>query len=312
MVQEGTRIVPNAASALAVGLALKRLRFGVVNCSWLIACSLMIHLIIWSLIAMSDLHVPVTIRTQIAMEAELPLPTRASDTQMFDPLAPNAPIVTELPAAEVAKPAQPTHTTVIIRTKWDRLFELIWSMSGGFGKLAMLVMLPLVLAGVLLGAGSATPGIDRTVSAFAWSVALGVFVLPIGSALELPWGGGPFTSYDDMLQNHALFSIPNAALYMVMPLVCMAGCGVTAIRFSLGVEAGMPDPEHMFDPELEAEVGSIRATSLHGGRAAGALKTAFGETAPIVPNAPAPPAPAATTAKRMKDPQPGNAPRRLI
>ncbi|MCA9295267.1 MAG: hypothetical protein KC983_02095 [Phycisphaerales bacterium] len=304
--------MPNAASAQAVGLALKRLRFGVVNCSWLVACSLMIHLIVWSLIAMSDLHVPVTIRTQIAMEVESPLPTRASDTQMFDPLAPNAPIVTELPTPEQAKPSKPTHTTVVIRSKWDRLFELIWSMSGGFGKLAMLVMLPLVLAGVLLGAGSATPGIDRTVSAFAWSVALGVLVLPVGSALELPWGAGPFTSYDDMLQNYAAFSIPNAALFMVLPLVCMAGCAVTAIRFSLGVEAGMPDPEHMFDPELEAEAGNIRATSLHGGRAAGALKTAFGDAAPAVPIAPAPPAPKPETGKRIKDPQPGNAPRRLI
>jgi len=289
-----------------VGIALRRLRFGVVNCSWFVALALMSHILIWSLVAMTDLCEPITVRTLDENAAIIAVAEPVEkDPTLFDPLAPNSLAVDQLPEAYDGEPlAAPTTATV--RSKWDRVFELVWNMSGGFGSLAVLVMMPLVLAGVLLGAGSATPGVDKTVSAFTWTVLLCVVVLPVGSVINLPWGAGPFGQYETILDQSGTITVPNVALYLVLPLVSIAACAIASVRFSLGVSAGVSLPEHVFDAALEAEAGNIRATSLHGGRAAGALKSTLPTGAGSGTTA------AANDGPRITDPQPGDAPRRLI
>ncbi|MEM7228759.1 MAG: hypothetical protein AAF432_08085 [Planctomycetota bacterium] len=295
------------ASAQAVGMALKRLRFGVINCTWVVAASLMVHLLIWTLVSMTSLTEGEVIRTQVLNDAAQTLPTNISEPRTFDPLATNTAAVEELPVELQEEPPTPEYTALEIRSKWDRLFELMWSMSGGFGKLAMIVMIPLVLTGVLLCAGSATPGVDRTVSSFAWTVAVSVLVLPIGNALELPWGNGPFCSYEFLMETGQEFNTVTAALYLLLPLVCIVGAAVAAVRFNMGVEAGVPEADYWIDPELEAEASGIKATSLHGGRAAGALKSTITHeeaAAPIMPAA------APATPPRAKAPKPAKAPKK--
>jgi hypothetical protein len=67
------------------------------------------------------------------------------------------------------------------------------------------------------------------------------------------------------------------------------------------------------DPELENEISKIKPGSLHGGRAAGALRTTMSEETTLgSPLTAAPPPKETPSMPRARDISPGEAPKRLI
>jgi hypothetical protein len=152
--------------------------------------------------------------------------------------------------------------------------------AGSIGTLAMVALIPLLAVGVMLGAGSATPGVDKTVSAFCWCLLLALLILPVGGSLGLALSGGVFSNYSeiclaaDAARNG---SVDHIALvyygrYLVIPIMCIIGATLVGLKFGAGVELGLvPWDEVDYDPTVEGEASGVKPSSLMGGRAGGAL-----------------------------------------
>jgi hypothetical protein len=165
----------------------------------------------------------------------------------------------------------------------------------------------------LLGASSATSGVDKTVSAFGWSLVVALLALPIGEFASLPWRDGGFWSYAHLTAQLDAGASTKAVIflaqYLLLPAACLLGIALVGNRFSAGVELGLMRKEMLrLDPALEQEAGNIKPSSLHGGRTAGAMRQAEQAGASEV---------AAAGSREQRSPsitQPsaGEAPKRLI
>jgi hypothetical protein len=307
--------------------ALSRLRTGVCLCCWVVVLSLITQLLIWGVASFMDVrfsvlqeHVePAKVISAAAAEREQPLGSPDAH-----PL--------ESPAEAKSDAGIPSPNPNIMATKYDRIMTLASDLAMSAGTIAMILALPMLMVGVLLASGSATPGVDKVVSAFMWSLVVTMLVLPIGQHIGLPWTHGGLVSYhsmtqavDEQMADGRWGSATFYGRFCVLPLTCLIGVAMIALRFSGGVQAGIIPKEDMrLDPTLEREAANMKATSLIGGRAGAALRN-LTPTAPLQPQSPmanaAQPAPSLTavTANGQGEIKPGmlqavagEAPRRLI
>ena len=258
----------------SISIALGRLRGGTHLACWLLGLALLVHVVVWAMTSYTDLRYANSSAAEgapkVVVQPELTL-SEAADAQ--------TPVVTE--------PA-PRHVG-----KSDRAFRAAASVSGGLGTLAMILLVPLLGLGVTVAAGSATPGVEHTVSAFAWSLILGVLVLPVGVMMGTLPNWSSFTSYDALIAQVEAYRQGAAdapgfvafyGRFLLIPLTAIVGCILIGVRFSAGVEAARMPREPILDPVLEAEAANIATTSLHGsgGRTAGALRKIGNESEPVV------------------------------
>jgi hypothetical protein len=178
------------------------------------------------------------------------------------------------PTAEKTGPDKPAEMPRRI-SKWDRVFAASVELSGGAGKLALLLLMPLVGMGVLLGAGSATQGVEKSVSAFAWAVGVGLLALPLGRMLGLAWEEGALASYATIIEGVESQSVASLAVHLMLPATCIVALALVGLKFSDATEAALLMPEHHFDQTLEKEASNVKAGSLIGGRGAAALSIAL-------------------------------------
>jgi hypothetical protein len=154
------------------------------------------------------------------------------------------------------------------------------------------------------------------VSAFGWALLVGLLVMPIGAYVNLPWADGALWSYgglttvlDERVATDEAGGLPIVfyARYLVLPVVCVIGIALVGMRFSAGVEAGLLMKENFrLDPALEQEAANMKPSSLHGGRAAAAMRQTVGE---VGADASSIPASGGATVRQLS---PGEAPKRLI
>jgi hypothetical protein len=260
-----------------VSQALSRLRRGVTVCCWVAGLSLVAQLLVWGTATFMDVR-------HKALEDAAPPGQIVSAEASQSHAKSNGPLVVNATekAAEAAESAPIDLNR--IRTSNDRVMEVISATAMSAGTLAIILVLPLLALGVLLGAGSATPGIDHSVSAFMWSLLVAVLVLPLGHVVGLPWNEGALASYSymtgevDRVMTEGSESWGNASFYCrfaLLPLACVVGVTMIGLRFGAGVHAGiMPKEDMRLDPVLEKEAGNIKASSLHAGRAGAALRAA--------------------------------------
>jgi len=171
---------------------------------------------------------------------------------------------------------------------WDAWMRGGCNFGAAAGVMGAVALLPLIGLGVLLAAGAATDGVERTSGAFVWTLVLLMLSLPWSIAFEAVPFNGMFCAYTTVVERvveyRALADSSSGAdmttLIMFygksLALPVAACCGVTAIglRFRAGVEAGLfPKEDYRLDPEIEEEVSRIKSSSLvgGGGRSAGAL-----------------------------------------
>ena len=293
-----------------VSLAFSRLRRSVNVCCWIIACSLLCQLLIWCFATF----------TQVRFESiQAKATPGAIVISREKPNAQPAPILVNTGTASEQtgpenKPVDPNR----VMSKLDPIFSHANALALSAGTIAMLVLLPLIAVGLLLGVTSATNGVENTVSAFVWSLVVGLFVLPVGEHINLPWQQGALTTYPFMIKQvdlslagsqEALASATFYARFALLPLVCVCAVAIIGLRFNVGVGSGIIPRENLrLDPALEKEVANIKVGSLHGGRAAGALRAA-GMAPAAAERKPMPtPAAAGTAVAASAD----EAPRRLI
>ncbi|MDY7107457.1 MAG: hypothetical protein SYC29_02365 [Planctomycetota bacterium] len=285
----------------SVSLALGRLRSGVMLCCWLIAIALVAQTMIWALVSFTGMR-----WTELSAESEPPLIVKAEET---DAQRIRSPLAAEEEADEAREPVDPNR----VLTKYDRILAMTSSLAAGFGTLAVLALVPTIALGVLLGASSATSGVDKTVSAFGWSLVVALLALPVSEFASLPWREGGLWSYAHLTAQIDAGVSTNAvvflAQYLLLPGACLLGIAIVGLRFGAGVELGLMRKEMLrLDPALEQEAGNIRPSSLHGGRTAGAMRravksgppTASGQASSEDDDAP------------IGQPSPGKPPRRLI
>lgn len=313
-----------------VGIALARLRRGVLVCCWLIALSLIAQLLVWATAMFTDVR-----HQTILVQASAPLIVNQAEKA-----SQNSPAISTSDKSEpVATVARTTPAATGIKvpdanrvpSKYDRMMKTASDFAAGIGMLAIIALLPLLAVGAIMGAGSATPGVEHAVSAFTWSIILAMLILPLGEMIGLPVKEGALYVYSNMThQVNAAHSVDDGwasptfyARFAVLPLACIVAVAIIGLRFCAGVQAGMPVVENMkLDPVLEREAANMSPSSLHGGRGAAALRgVALGNgngnghnTAPASPprqmvaaGAGAPP-----PGPGMMQPSPGVAPKRLI
>lgn len=281
----------------SIALALSRLRTAVVLCCCMIGFALCVQLVIWSLAAYTDLRFETN--HEPAIEAEPRVVMAESPRQQR---------IRELREAELGIDLSPEPDTVPTPPqqatgRMDAAFAAIYNLAGGVGHCAMLAILPLMMVSVMLAAGSATPGIDRVVSSLAWALVAAALILPLGGIFHMPWEGGALSSYAQMTStvdavnnasatpapapsddtplgalnnendlqqiNHRSSSLTMHLRFGMLPLACIVGIVLVALRFCSGVEAGIESMR--LDPALERETSNIALSSLHTGRGAAVL-----------------------------------------
>lgn len=266
----------------SIGLALGRLRIAVVTCCWIVGLALALQLVVWSLSAYTQMRFTNQEETTAASEptvvvAESPRQQRIRQAREAD-------MGVELGADEtaLAEPARVFSST-------DATFAATYNLVTGIGRCAMLALIPLMMVGVMLSAGSATPGVDRVVSSLTWAMVVAVLVLPLGGAFSLPWDAGALTSYEHMTSTvdrveqasetgnqDGASSLAMHSRFGLLPLACLVGVTLVGLRFCSGVEAGILAGENMrLDPALEREAANISPSSLHAGRSTGVLNQAM-------------------------------------
>jgi hypothetical protein len=213
-------------------------------------------------------------------------------------------------------------------TKYDRLFGTLAAISGGIAALAVLIITPLVTMGVLLAAASATSGVERTISAFGWSLIIGLLILSFGGVIGLPWQDGALWSYTHLTSaveahiNSVGPITPTDSLgltvlsrYLLLPVACLIGVAMVGAQFRSGVKAGLLRKENLsLDPTLEQEAHGVVPGSLHGAPGVNALERVVSAPGAPIPAAAQVPAPTPTrpvTPLLPAEPDP-EMPKRLI
>lgn len=303
-----------------ISAALSRLRGWVCLCCWVVALSLVTQLVIWGVASFMDVRytilevhaVPAAVVSAGDVAGE---PTESPDVHPVD-----SPLETKAGAAAAPNPNRVT-------TKYDHIMHCASDFAMSAGVIAMVFMIPMLMVGVMLSAGSATPGIDNVVSSFMWSLVVALLVLPVGRLVGLPWNHGGLVPYEYMTPQVDVQMVPGKwgspifhARFMLLPLACVFGVGMIGFRFSLGVVSGIIPREDMrLDPALEREAGNLKVTSLIGGRTSAALRNVSPVAPLTAPAAPIVPAVTAVTTGGASEIKPGmlqanagDAPRRLI
>lgn len=293
----------SASSHQYVSAAMRRLRVGVLLSCWIIGLALIVQIVVWSLATCTDLRYhSIEDQSEVPLIVSAPATAAATDSTSAD-------------WSEEDEHTPPDPNRVL--SKFDQIFETTIKLTGGLGKIAMLALGALLTVGILLAAGSATPGVERVVSAFTCMIVVAVLVLPFGTMLNLPWDYGALSPYGSMVESidrvdangWMVTAVALDVQFMLMPAVCLIAVILVGLRFAAGVEAALVRPDLKLDPALEAEIAKIKATSLHGGsRAAGALNDVV-----KTPDTPAPaPTPAPQNIPSARHVSPGEAPQRII
>lgn len=267
----------------SVGLALNRLRLGVAACCWIIGLALALQVVIWSLVSYTEMRY--ASEGESVVETETPaVVTAESPRQQRIREAREAEMGIELTSTPEVTPVEPVYSTT------DGIFATLVDSAGGIGRFAMLALLPLMMVGVVLSAGSATPGVDRVVSALIWGLIAAAFILPFGSigggTFGMPWDHGGLSTYEHMTgwvdrvnaddPEQAASSLVFHARLCLLPIACIVAITLVGLRFCSGVEAGVLAAESMrLDPALEREAANISPSSLHSGRSSSAFSQAL-------------------------------------
>jgi hypothetical protein len=308
----------------SIGLAMGRLKRGVLACCWIAALSLLAQIVVWSLATFTDMR----------YEASSAAPVAPSDVivQREPPKKAGLP--------PIRQPSDDAPSANRLRTDVSLVSASLGAYDGTFRQV---VGVANITTGVMLAAGAATPGVEKIVTAMNWSLVIAALTLPIAAVFQLDGLAGAMVDYGTMTnavdaahtaENQALLdevtasSAPegdgaadattaaSAAMergtvmfylrHLLLPITCIIGLACIGMRFSAGVEAAIIRSDYRLDPMLEREAANIKASSLHGGgRSAAALGGAMGGPAGATAAGPSP-------SQSATQVSPGIAPRRII
>lgn len=266
------RAALSAAAAAAqphVSSALRHLRWGVTASGLALALCLAAQLLIWGFVHFTD------VRHQELKPVEreqAPLTVVNSSGRM--------PIQVEQPEVEGGAPVNVVPSTGAIVL--EQASELVQTV----GVFAGVILFVMMFQGVVVAGGARVPGVEQAVTAGTWALVLVM--------LAMPWRGffpdmtypGVFQSLDGLagaseaLRSGGPESMGGPAFYgmfLILPLLMIAGCAAVVLRFRAGVEAGViVTHASQLDEKLEREIRERKLGELSKPRAVGALNQAIG------------------------------------
>lgn len=173
----------------------------------------------------------------------------------------------------------------------DRALKLGVQIASTAGVIGTVWLMMLTMLGVVVGAGASVPGVERAVTASAWSIVLAIVCLPLKDLLpSMPWGG-VFGSYATMTAASEAVRAGGGgavlhAMFVGLPMVALVGAVCIGVWFRTGVERGMLlTTVQQIDEALERELTVVRTRGVaaKAPRAMGALTKTIGEPAGIPP-----------------------------
>lgn len=167
----------------------------------------------------------------------------------------------------------------------DTAMRRISTAAVGLGSLGAVALAVFCFLGVIVAGGGQIPGVERTVTACAWSLALAMLCLPwadVFPSIKVP---GVFVGYAAMTRaiDSGNAGLPAIAQWVAMPAIAFVVCVLVAAWFHLGVQRGViiTAPSEL-DRAVEKEMENIQRRGMQHGtsRSVGALHRAIGESAP--------------------------------
>lgn len=256
--------------------ALAHLRPGVTASAILVGCCAVLQLLVFGFVHFTELR----FARDGAPSAVMPLsvvPTVPVEARRAPQAPPDRP-------ETIAAPLRPAETRE--RSVFDMVLRRVSDLAVTLGTATTVVLSVLVLMGVVIGAGSQVPGIERAVSAAMWSMVLALACMPwrdIFSSVPFP---GVFTSYAAMTAASAEVAAGRGSFgvmlgtYALIPLAMFVVAMMVLTRFRLAVAAGIiVKSVSELDAAIDREIADIRrkGLSVTGPRAVGALNEAIGE-----------------------------------
>lgn len=266
------------------------MRFVIVTSCWVIALSLVVQVLVWSLCTFTDLRFGDPAET-----GEAPL------------------IVESQPKAEMAesrgrwRPDTEPVEEELPRSAIDRIFKIVVTVARTMALMSALVIVPLLCLGVLLAVPAGAPRVERAVNALTWAIVLVLLIMPLGGWFGMAWNQGTITDYRGMTAEvdagrESGFAATFYARFLLLPAASAVGFVLVGFQFNSAVLAVLLKRDGL-DDELEKEASNVAATSLHGAsRSAGALSKALEDDKKRKKKAP-------SSMSRMS---PGEMPKRLI
>jgi len=319
--------------AITVGASLARLRNAISLCCLAVGLSLATQLGVWSMLTFTEIRW--TVEGSESDETPLIVGSDAvvGDDQSTTPLDPaqaiRAVASTDTGERTVSvEDVEAAHEARRTLSAYDTTLSFAVHCAKGVGTAGIIAMLPLVMLGVLVGAGAAARGSERLVGAFNLTVVLALLVMPLGGALSLPWDDGALSSYEHMTASvDAYLSGPVSALgpfvfyarYLLLPGACLVGVVLAYLRFASSVEQAIIQGDALrVDPDIEDEASGV-IVAAKGSRTANALNRLAEEehvrnqpqpaAAPVPPRPPRPTAPERSVPTAAPKPE---MPRRII
>jgi len=173
-----------------------------------------------------------------------------------------------------------------VLTGMDRVLRVGCELATTFGIIAVISLVVLTCLGVVVAGGGAIPGVEKAVTACAWSCILATICVPLRDALpSLPFPG-VLAGYDSMVAASEAATAGRRGeggllgLYVVLPALSLACSALVRIWFNEGVERGVIYTSvSEIDEVMDREMASISARGVQGSvsRAMGALNRAIGD-----------------------------------
>jgi hypothetical protein len=291
-----------------VSISLTRLRRGVTMCCWVVGLALVAQLLVWCFATFMDVRYTI-------IEDRTPGQLIVSTTDVSKPsILPTDPNI-----VANDKSIDPNR----VSTKQDKIMAKVERFAYGAGMLGIVMLIPLLVLGAIMSTCCAIPGCEKTVSSFMWAMVIALLILPMGGVLGLPWSEGGLVSYENMTKQVDIEMAEDGswgsptfhARFAVLPLACLIGITMVGFGFGAGVHAGIAKEDTRLDPALEREASNVTPSSLHGGRAAVAMRTMNQSSSPAPASAPPPPPerkPAPPPMPSITQMSAGEAPKRLI
>lgn len=270
--------------------AIKQLRVWVTACAVLLGACAGVQMLVYGFVQYTDVRFAKVEQTKVSGPLRVVIaPEPGGSEQDATTLAGSHPR-SEPGATSSRLDGRASTTTVQTRalSEADRWLERLGTIACGFGVLSTVCLTIFCGLGVAVAGGGNVPGVERVVTASAWSLMLTLLCIPwhaIAPNLGIPGvfvGYGAMTNAADLaiINGQPFGSIAALAQWVAAPLIAMFTALGVCLWFRAGVEKGViiTSPSELDQlVAREAELIAKRGVSASAPKAVGALHRAIGE-----------------------------------
>ena len=162
------------------------MRFVIVTSCWVIALSLLVQVVVWSLCTFTELRFA---SPEVTGEAPLVVQKAKNKTSSARGHDANQRQGRWRPkSTETVEEDLPVSAV-------DRVFKIIVTVARTMALMSALIVCPVLCLGVLLAVPAGAPRVERAVNALIWAIVLVPLIMPLGGWFGMAWRQGTITDY---------------------------------------------------------------------------------------------------------------------